>query len=345
MSGNNLLTKTSILCSLVALLSIPQYGIRSQEFTREISQFIGTNARQFLQPVADGFMANVNAGMSRVPADSSFRVAVQFVFVGAMMSDEQKTFTSAPFNETVEFQYNGVQFLGDLEVPSILLPTAVGMSKSVTFTGHLKRIRPKGLPYVPGPYDFISRDATVTMGGSGDISMIPLFAPQLTVGSLAGTELTIRYLPTISVGGVGHVGAFGIGIRHDVGRYFLSSIEITAQANFQSLHMQGTTSGAHFTLDASSVGLQLQADKVFGSGSFKVDPYILFGVESASSDIGYAFADPYLGNQSLTFESGPQTRFAIGAQVRMFLVSISGEYNAALVNGFGLSAGVVYEFK
>lgn len=318
---------------------------QAQDFAQEIRGFVGENARQFLQPVADGFMADADAGTFVASSGSDLHIGLQLVVVGAVMGEGRQSFLSIPFSTPVEFQYNGVTFLGDLDIPATILPTAVGMSKSATFSGRLKHVRPKGLPYVPGPYDLIVQDASVTIGGSDDVPIIPALAPQITVGSFASTELVVRFLPRVDLGNAGSIGTFGISILHDVGHYVSSPVDIAVKLGYSSVQMHASTTEADFTADASSVALQAFLSRSFGGHTIAAGPYAVLGIESSTSEINYASADPYLGKQSLSFTSGLQSRIALGAQVRLFMIGLNAEYDIGLVNGFAAGAGIVYEIK
>lgn len=227
-------------------------SLHAQEFAREVSQFVGDNARPFLQPVVDALQSTIHAGLFHpVPAQDGLHIGLQLVAMTVVIPDEQKTFKPMPFSRTVEFTYNGVQFLGDLEIAPASFPTAAGLSRTSTFTGRLKRIRPKGLPYKPGLYDFIQQDATVTVGGYEDLSTVIVGMPQVTVGSLYGTDVMLRYIPPVTLPDIGEVKAFGFGVRHRVSRYFTLPVDITAQFMAQSLSMRAREK--EYQIDRKSV--------------------------------------------------------------------------------------------
>jgi hypothetical protein len=342
LSKRPLLISLALICCLVNPFSS---GATAQDFSKEISLFIGENARQFLQPIADGLFSNAHAGVFSATHGSGLSVELRFVAIGATMREDQKSFIAAPFSRAVEFNYNGTTFLGDLEINSTRLPTAVGLGTSATFTGRLKRVRPKGLPYVPGLYDFIAQDATITIGGQSDVDILPLVAPQLTVGSLFGTEFMISFLPHVSFGNVGKVKAFGFGIKHEIGNYVHVPFDLGVQFTYNSLKTTSMTSDVDFTADLSAFALQLQLDKMFAAGAFEVGPYCCLGIETGSLDARYQFVDPYLGTQTVHFDNGTRSRFTSGALGRIAWFALNAEYNFALVNGFAVGMGVMYEFR
>jgi len=84
---------------------------------------------------------------------------------------------------------------------------------------------------------------------------------------------------------------------------------------------------------------------VYSVGSFGLGPYCCLGIETGSLDAHYEFADPYIGAQTVHFDSGTRSRLTIGALGRIAWFALNTEYNFALVNGFGVGVGVVYEFR
>ncbi|MEO8166925.1 MAG: DUF6588 family protein, partial [bacterium] len=124
---------------------IPSWTTKAQEFAREISQFVGENARPFLEPVVEGLNTNLHAGLfSNVTPAEGLHVGVRLVGMGVFVPEERKTFHPKPFSKVVEFTYNGIIFLGDLDIAPAEFPTAVGLSRKQTFSGRLTHVRPKG---------------------------------------------------------------------------------------------------------------------------------------------------------------------------------------------------------
>lgn len=334
-------TTSTVACAvLIGLSTVPVAG---QEFAREMSQFVGENARPFLQPVVDALHTNIQAGIFVPMTGDGLQVGVQAVLMGIVIPDDQTTFKPKPFNKTVEFTRNGVTYLGDLDIAPAELPTAAGLSKRYTFTGRLKRIRPKGLPYVPNPiYDSIQQDASVIIGGYKDLSTLILATPQLTVGSVFGTELIIRILPKVSIEDVGEVNSFGIGVRHLVSRYADVPIDIAASFMYQTLTLSASDEGFTAALEMSTFSGQLCASKNIPVGILTLTPFAGFGFETGSIDVRYDFADPYIGKQHVVFTSGTRTRFIAGATITVWKMRISADYNLALMNGFSVGLGVLF---
>ncbi|HXF99512.1 MAG TPA: DUF6588 family protein [Bacteroidota bacterium] len=329
-----------VLCSVVVAMWMPA---SSQHFAREISQFVGENARPFLQPLADAVSSNVHAGLF-APAFGSdgLHVSVQIVGMAVGIPDELKTFKAAPFSRPVEFTQGGIVFIGDLQIPAATLPTAAGLSRTSTFTGRLTRVRPKGLPYTPGVYDFIQRDATVTVGGGEDFSTVIIGTPQLAVGSLYGTDLLVRYVPPVSLPELGEAKAFGIGVRHTVDRYVSLPFELGAVFMYQSLTLKANEQEYSVEADLSAYTLQIMLSKRIGMGLIGFTPYAAAGYESGTLNVGYVFADPYIGKQQLEFDGGGRARLLVGIGFSISRITLQADYNIALLNGLSFGIGVAF---
>lgn len=328
------------ILAIFFMLSGSHTRLEAQELARELSQFIGNNARPFLQPIVDGLNTDVHAGMFSSAMSEGFHIGISLVAMGVFVPDDQKTFRPTPYSKTVEFTYNGIQFLGDLDIAPAEFPTAAGLGKRQTYSGRLRRVRPKGSPYVPGVYDFIQYDATVSVGGYRDVSTVFLATPQLSFGTYLHTNLIVRFLPAIRVRGVGEISSFGVGLKHNVGHYLSIPVDLSGQLMYQSLSLNARDNEFNAELNQSSFGAQFHVGKSLAWGIFSLGPYVGIGYESSTVDVRYEYADPYVGRQSLEFMSGAQFRFVGGMCARLSQFTFSADYNLALMNGFSVGLGV-----
>jgi hypothetical protein len=75
--------------------------------------------------------------------------------------------------------------------------------------------------------------------GTG-VNMLPLPMAQLTIGLPFGTDVSVRYLPTIALGKGGNIGLWGVGGRHSIIQHIpalksLPILDITAQGGYTKL--------------------------------------------------------------------------------------------------------------
>ncbi len=75
--------------------------------------------------------------------------------------------------------------------------------------------------------------------GTG-VNMIPLPMAQLTIGLPIGTDVSVRYLPSLPLGKAGNIGLWGVGGRHSILQHIpalkkLPVLDITAQGGYTKL--------------------------------------------------------------------------------------------------------------
>lgn len=177
--------KTGFLLGLSMLLTTVAYGQRVESF---LGTYTGQNATGYLQPFADALPAMLHSGYSQdARVDSGFHLYIGLAVFAAIPMDAQRQFTA-----TTEGAFTPVQ--------SATVPTIFGDIRSVTVDGD------NGTSYV--------------FSGGLNTRYLPLAAPQLTVGSLYGTELNLRYLGFDFGENFGKLSLIGGGIRHSLSQYF-----------------------------------------------------------------------------------------------------------------------------
>ncbi len=77
--------------------------------------------------------------------------------------------------------------------------------------------------------------ARVTHPNGIGVTLLPLPMAQLSVGLIKGTNLSIRYVPTINIADAAHVGLFGIGGMHSVSQW----IPVVKSMKFLNISVQG----------------------------------------------------------------------------------------------------------
>jgi len=90
-------------------------------------------------------------------------------------------------------------------------------------------------------------------GGTG-VNMLPLPMAQLSIGLPFGTDVSVRYLPTLPLGEAGNIGLWGVGGRHSIIQHIpalkrLPILDITAQGGYTRL-----TTSSNIDYGPSDVG-------------------------------------------------------------------------------------------
>lgn len=171
----------------------------------------------------------------------------------------------------------------------------------------------------------------------GDLSplVVPLIAPQLTVGTVYGTNLTLRWLPTMPAGDIGDFSFFGFGIQHNPAVWLGTSIPVDFCVGY--FH-QELKVGSLF--DASTNAYGVDVSKQFGWRIFNVTPYAGFQYETSTMSFHYDFKqsvkDPTTGKVNTTripvkfdLEGENNTRLTAGLSIRLLFLNLNADYNVA----------------
>lgn len=257
---------------------------------------------------------------------------------------QQDQFNSLSQNEVVKFAQPFATSLGEglntggfytAQVPQlfglgltvrymyILIP-----SSQMTFTPSL----PSGYKANTPTATFWGNEGAIYTGPNGYItypnginqSSVPFLMPQITA-SLMGTEVLIRYLPSIKVGGK-NLNFFGIGIRHSISQYIpLIPVDVAVQLLYNKLSVTGV-------IDASSFAVNGEVSKSF-------DPLTIYGglqYETSNFDLSYTLkGDPNSGdpalrqtkNISASVKGKDNVRLILGASVNFTPFVLNVDYN------------------
>ncbi len=214
-------TRLSVGGWLLLLVSSAQ---AESDLEKIIRQQNAENVKGYVQPIADLFGANMNAGFirnARIP-ETGFNLRLDFIGMVGLVSSEQETYMAQdPWG---------------------------GKFRTATVFGKKGGMSPN--PLAP-------TDTTQAYRGSDGLfstSIFPFAAPQLTIGHIYGTEAVIRYVPIPEINALPKITLFGIGVRHSVSQY-LEAIPVDLAAGFMynsfTLGDIITVKGYAFTLQGS----------------------------------------------------------------------------------------------
>jgi len=177
--------------------------------------------QEYLTPYANIFGADLNAGW--------YNSAKPHKLGGFDLTVTFNTAWAPPSSRTFDVS------LLDLSPEA----TIVGDPVSPTIAGKANATPPKlqyfrdfeGTPVKIAEYDLPK--------GTG-VNMIPLPMAQLTIGLPFGTDVSVRYVPTLPLGKIGNIGLWGVGGRHSILQHIpalkkLPVFDITAQGGFTKL--------------------------------------------------------------------------------------------------------------
>ena len=163
-------------------------------------------------------------------------------------------------------------------------PTIIGSKTDtvkVNFPAQAIKVNtPGGLVTYNIPATVINTGAT---GLLGDVKEVPLAAPQLSIGTIVGTQLTLRYLPNVQLSSdIGDLKYFGFGIQHNPGVWFPNPLPLDICASFFT---QTLDVGSILKTKATAFGIN--ASKRFGPGAVNITPYAGFMLESSTMTFDY----------------------------------------------------------
>jgi hypothetical protein len=289
---------------LVFLAALPA----SAQIETNLSAYTGENARGYLMPLKDAAGAALNSGSFRsawIPGNG-FTLDVEVKAMVVRFGDSDKTFTAT----TEE---------GFLPRTRVEAPTVVGSTEGVPVTG------PAGnRTYLPGGLDLKS---------------LALAAPQVTIGSLYGTQAVGRWI-AFDTGDteIGNLSLWGAGLRHSVSQYLPNPpLDLAVGFLYQHLRLGKELIRAH------ALTVSAEASRRFpGGGTFSVEPYAGLSLDTFSMKTRYesdATAPPTKLDVDFGAKSGARVTGGIG--LNLSVVHIYGEADLGSNTSYlvGLSLG------
>ncbi len=171
-----------------------------------------------------------------------------------------------------------------------------------------------------------------------DRSSLPVVLPQIS-GSFMGTELMLRYLPSISLSDEEELSMFGIGLKHNISRYIpLSPVDISVQFLYNNLEITGV-------MDISAIAFNAHASRSLGL-------FTLYGglqYESSTFDLQYIFTDPSnldplkKGQEiKVSIDGDNNFRGTLGGALKLAVIVLNIDYSLGAQSV--LSGGLTFEF-
>lgn len=351
-------TTTKYTFILLFLFSTISEG---QNINESLQQLTEAAAREYLKPVGNGFGANLNTGwVTRSPKAELYGLDIQIgiVVMGAFMPSDSKSFSVtgnvqftasqaeeiinsvdwAQYNMTPEEEQNAqnnlrVLLLQNVFPAQIAGPTVIGSKKDQVRI----ILQPSQYSY-QGQQIYIPQTefSTNVKGVLEDYSILPFAAPQLTVGTLFGTQLTLRWVPNVTFDpSVGKVNYFGFGIQHNPLVWFMTPLPVDLSLGFFWQHL---TSGDYLESTATEFGIY--ASKTFGPTYTNVTPYIGVSYQNSTSTVSYdLISTTNFGTTSnrisFDMEGENSSKFLIGLAFRLGVLNLNIDYNIAKFSTLG----------
>jgi len=355
--------------SLVVLLLsgwfIQPLSAQDRTLEETLQMLSGDAAGSYLKPISSAFGSNLNGGwFHRAPKPVKFGLnfEVGVVAMGSVFPTSAQSFdTNGKFRfrqaEAEDMVANIAlpQNSKDALVEAIISKDFTVGIKGATIIGestnHLKVYFPEQDVTFVDPNTSQTVTQTVAaytyelpFGGFGDlaaVNVLPLVSPQLTIGTVMGTQVTLRFLPSVQLNDdLGEFKYLGFGIQHNPGAWLAIPLPVDLAGSF---YHQTLTIGELFESNTNSFGLN--ASKQFGFRMLNVTPYAGFMLEQSVMTVTYDLVtDSPGGGQTtvpvkfdLTGEN--KSRLTLGLNLRLLLMNLNVDYNIGKYNS--VTAGLM----
>jgi Family of unknown function (DUF6588) len=300
-------TERQLFVSLVAvLLLLVPAGVSAQtDLENALNQLTGPNGKVYMQPGADLFGANMQSGYFHSAAIPRVGFTFEFAIIGmtAPVTDDQKTCT--------------------MSTPTGFVPAT--FQNATLFGGKGTTVQNSTIPALSykGP------------DGVFNVSMFPFGMPQVTVGSVIGTQVTVRYLPIPKAGNSIPEGkTWAVGIRHSISQWLgVLPLDVCASYFYNTMEAGDLLDfkGSQFGLEASK---NFSVLVVYGGLAY----------ENSKLKVGYTYEDPVSGAKTpitLDLDGANAFRATVGAGVELGVLKIFANANFGSVINYsgGIALG------
>jgi hypothetical protein len=179
---------------------------------------------------------------------------------------------------------------------------------------------------------FLSSDEKLP-GTTVNVPVIPFAIMQLNAGSIAGTDVFVRYLPKVTLGSYASVSAWGVGIQHSLGKDFKMPIDVTFAFSTHSLTLND--SKGKELMGMTSFSASTMVSKTFGI----ITLYTSFQYEKSTSTINYIITEPAAKHMNYSQENENSIRAITGFNLKMGPVNLTADYNFAKNSAVSMGLG------
>ena len=328
-----------------------------------LSSLSSTVGQAYVNPVVNAFGSNLNSGwVSQLPSSTklALHLDLKIVGMGSFFSSDQKNFskdgtfyfnssqtdqilqnsgyTAATIGQTnynnLKQQLQATQFTVNFSGPTIIGSKSDYLKAQ--FPG--KTIQSGTASYTVQPYSIAIKEVYGYLDG---LPAFPTGAVQLTVGTVFGTNVSMRYFPDTDIKSMGKLSFWGIGFIHNPGAWFPNPLPLDLGIGY---FYQKLTVGTIFESNATQLGIY--ASKTFAFFT----PYVGLTTETSKTTVSYN----YQSNQTLNGAQVPPVNLSfdltgentagvvVGFNIHLGFVNINADYKAAKTNtaSAGLSFGI-----
>jgi hypothetical protein len=293
----------NILFFLLGLLLVGSatHAVSQVSVSDALAQLSSANVRGFVQPMVEGFGASLNSGLYPTPGlpREGFHARLSIVGSGTLVDEAQRYYDATPPEGFGEAPVRTATILG-------------GTGTTIAGPGGVE-------------YQFQNGQIRVDLFGMG--------TPQLSIGTLFGTEAIVRYAVAPSVRDFPRTSLVGYGLRHSVSQYFPSvPVELSVGAFRQELSV-GDVLGVKSTNVALMVGKSISLFNLYGGVQY----------ESTAIDVDYAYTG-YGSTEETTvnlrYSAGDVFRWTTGFSMNVMGLSLGTELGVGNVTSVTGTIGI-----
>jgi hypothetical protein len=348
---------------VIIFLSFSQNLKAQDDLETTLSKLSSAVGKAYVAPVISAFGSNLNSGWVNIIPPASmlgFHVNLKVVGMGSFFSDAAKNFAAAS-----DFYFSSSQADQILQASSINSthpqysalkneltkskfavnfsgPTIVGSKNEglkVRFPG--KTIQSGGQNYTLNPYEISIPEVN---GYLDELPIFPTAAAQLTVGTVFGTNLSVRYFPSVEIKDMGKFSFFGMGAIHNPGVWLKNPLPVDIGIGY---FVQKMKVGDIFESNAAQFGAYV--GKTIGF-IVSVAPYAGITFETSKTTVKYDYQSNETINglpvppQKIQFELEGEnsTAFVVGINIKLVAININADYKIAKTKtaSAGISIGL-----
>lgn len=358
--------------AIIIVLALLMFPLLASNLEETLESLSGAAAREYVKPMVTAFGSDMNAGwFHKAPRAAAFAWDLEFgiVLMGTLFTSNDKEFdVLGSFNFTrdqaerlaVEYQsmpyYNEMvnQIVSQSFEVHIMGPTITGPAyDEVTNENPIIILFPNQEITFQYEGETITRplpqqSVLLKVGGLlEDLPLMPLAAPQLSIGTVYGTMLSVRYLPDVELTPeIGKVKYMGFGIQHNPQAYLPFTIPVNVALAFYN---QTLDIGDIVKSSAMIYGLNIS--KTWGIKLVNITPYAGFSIEKSKMEFSYEYLTGVVGEPDVPesikikfdAEGKNTSRITTGLSFRIGLININMDYNIARYPS--ASTGVGFNFS
>lgn len=351
--------KISLL--LIAIIVFP-LAVQAQSLEETVAKLSTVAAQKYVEPAVTAFGSNLNSGwVNQVPQAKTLGLDlnIKIVGMGTFLNDKAKTFSTDGMFRFTSQQADNILANSHITSsdPNYTAAKQVILSRewNVKFSGptiigkdsdHLKIYFPGYDNHAGLKIESYNETVDEVKGLLDELPILPMACPQVTIGTVMGTSVSVRYFPSVELDKkLGKLSFGGFGIIHNPAVWFNNPLPVDFGIGY---FYQKLKVGDILESDASQYGVFVS--KTIGT-TIALTPYAGFVIEDSKTKVNYDYEYNAVVNgavvnvkDKISFELKGEnsSAFLIGATIKLAVLNLNVDYKMAKYKT--LSAGVSFGF-